>query len=140
MSDAAQQLVQQMQVLERHFLDLSNSEQTSLNYYQQIIDTIESLRSFLSQDESEALIPIGGGVSLPAKIDSTKKVVLNIGAGVSVERDIRSTISTLEIRTKELEAGLNEIGKKKRDIAYHIEQGRAQLDQLVAAQNPDQGM
>ena len=139
MSDAqAQQLVQNMQILERHFLDLSNTEQNVRIQYHQVTNAIESLQSFTSQPESDTLIPIGGGVNLPAKIDSTKKIILDIGADVAVERDISSTITTLEIHAKELENTLNEITIKKEEIASHIEQGRIQLDQLVAAQNPDQ--
>ena len=136
----AQQLFQNMQVLEQHFLDLSNTEQNILTQHRQVTNAIESLRSFTSQPESDTLIPIGGGVNIPAKIISTKNIILDIGANIAVERDIPSTISTLEINAKGLEDTLNKIIAKKEEIAFHIEQGRAQMEQLAAAQNPDQGM
>ena len=59
--------------------------------------------------------------------------VLNIGAGIAVEKDKDSAINFLELRLKEMQVALQETSNQKQQIAASLEQGKQQMEQLMAA-------
>ena len=94
---------------------------------------IQSIQSLNEKPESETLVPIGMGTYIPTKISSTQKIVLNIGAGIAVEKDFASAINYLEARIKEVEIALQDTSAKKQDAASRLEQGKAQVNQMMQA-------
>ena len=134
--EQAQQLMQQMQMLETYFSDLSQRETTFLSVLREASSAIESIKSLNQKSESDTLIPIGMGTYVPTKISSTNKIVLNVGAGVAVEKDFPSAINYLEARIKEIEVVLQDNSAKKQDAASRLEQGREQINQLMQSTQP----
>ncbi|MDH5463076.1 MAG: prefoldin subunit alpha [Nitrosopumilus sp.] len=134
--EQAEQLMQQMQMLETYFSDLSQREATFVNIFRETIAAIESIKSLSQKPESETLVPIGMGTYIPTKISSNSKIILNIGAGVAVEKDFPSTINFLEARIKEIEIAINDTTAKKQDAARRLEQGRMQINQLMQSVSP----
>ena len=132
--EQAQQLMQQMQMLETYFSDLSQREGTFMNVLREATAAIESIKSLNQKSDSETLVPIGMGTYIPTKISSNNKIILNIGAGVAVEKDFDSAINYLEARIKEIEIALQDNAAKKQDAAARLEQGRAQINQLMQAE------
>ena len=138
--EQAQQLMQQMQMLETYFSDLSQREGTFLNVLREATAAIDSIKSLGQKPESETLVPIGMGTYLPTKILPNNKIILNIGAGVAVEKDFPSAINYLEARIKEIEIALQDTAAKKQDAATRLEQGKGQINQLLqAASQPNSG-
>ena len=138
--EQAQQLMQQMQMLETYFSDLSQREGTFMNILREATASIESIKALGDKSDSETLVPIGMGTFVPAKISSDSKIILNIGAGVAVEKDFASAINYLEARIKEVEVALQDTAAKKQDAAGRLEQGKAQINQLMqATQQPPSG-
>jgi len=131
--EQAEQLMQQMQMLETYFSDLSQREGTFLNILRETTAAIESIKSLSEKPETETLVPIGMGTYIPTKISSTQKIVMNIGAGVAVEKDFPSAINYLEARIKEIEIALQDTAVKKQDAAQRLEQGKAQVNQMMQA-------
>jgi prefoldin alpha subunit len=129
--EQAQQLMQQMQMLETYFSDLSQREGTFLSVLREATAAIESIKSLSQKPESETLVPIGIGTYIPTKISSKSKIVLSIGAGVAVEKDFPSAINYLEAHIKEIEVALQDNTAKKQDAAARLEQGREQINQLM---------
>ena len=129
--EQAQQLMQQMQMLETYFSDLSQRETTFLSVLREASSAIESIKSLNQKSESDTLIPIGMGTYVPTKISSTNKIVLNVGAGVAVEKDFPSAINYLEARIKEIQIALQDTAAKKQDAAARLEQGKEQINQLM---------
>jgi prefoldin alpha subunit len=129
--EQAQQLMQQMQMLETYFSDLSQREGTFLSVLREATAAIESIKSLSQKPESETLVPIGIGTYIPTKISSKSKIVLSIGAGVAVEKDFPSAINYLEAHIKEIEVALQDNAAKKQDAAARLEQGREQINQLM---------
>ena len=136
--EQAQQLMQQMQMLETYFSDLSQREGTFMNVLREATAAIESIKSLNQKSDSETLVPIGMGTYIPTKISSNNKIILNIGAGVAVEKDFDSAINYLEARIKEIEIALQDNAAKKQDAAARLEQGRAQINQLMQAESQSQ--
>ncbi len=129
--EQAQQLMQQMQMLETYFSDLSQREGTFLSVLREATAAIESIKSLSQKPESETLVPIGIGTYIPTKISSNSKIVLSIGAGVAVEKDFPSAINYLEAHVKEIEVALQDNAAKKQDAAARLEQGKEQINQLM---------
>ena len=129
--EQAQQLMQQMQMLETYFSELSQREGTFLSVLREATAAIESIKSLSQKPESETLVPIGIGTYIPTKILSNSKIVLSIGAGVAVEKDFPSAINYLEAHIKEIEVALQDNAAKKQDAAARLEQGREQINQLM---------
>ena len=129
--EQAQQLMQQMQMLETYFSELSQREGTFLSVLREATAAIESIKSLSQKPESETLVPIGIGTYVPTKISSNSKIVLSIGAGVAVEKDFPSAINYLEAHIKEIEVALQDNAAKKQDAAARLEQGKAQINQLM---------
>jgi len=136
--EQAEQLMQQMQMLETYFSDLSQREQTFIGILRETTAAIQSIKSLNEKPESETLVPIGMGTYVPTKISSTQKIVLNIGAGIAVEKDFASTINYLEARIKEVEIALQDTSVKKQDAASRLEQGKAQVNQMMQSMQPPQ--
>jgi prefoldin alpha subunit len=138
--EQAEQLMQQMQMLETYFSDLSQREGTFLSIFRETTAAIESIKALSQKPESETLVPIGMGTFIPTKISSNNKIVMNIGAGVAVEKDIPSAINYLEARVKEIEVALQDTAAKKQEAATRLEQGKAQINQLMqTASKPKPG-
>ena len=76
------------------------------------------------------------GTYLPTKILPSQKIILNVGAGVAIEKDFQSAMNYLEARIKELEVALQDNAAKKQDAAARLEQGRAQINQLMQSTQP----
>ncbi len=129
--EQAQQLMQQMQMLETYFSELSQREGTFLSVLREATAAIESIKSLSQKPESETLVPIGIGTYVPTKISSNSKIVLSIGAGVAVEKDFPSAINYLEAHIKEIEVALQDNAAKKQDAAARLEQGREQINQFM---------
>ena len=134
--EQAQQLMQQMQMLETYFSDLSQRESTFLSVLKEATAAIESIKSLNQKSESDTLIPIGMGTYLPTKISPIQKIIMNVGAGVAVEKDFSSAINYLEARIKEIEIALQDNAAKKQDAAARLEQGREQINQLMQSSSP----
>ena len=138
--EQAEQLMQQMQMLETYFSDLSQREGTFLNIMREAVASIESIKSLVQKPESETLVPIGMGTYVQTKILSNTKIIMNIGAGIAVEKDFSSAINYLEARIKEVEVALQDTVAKKQDAAGRLEQGKAQINQLMqSASMPKSG-
>ena len=133
--EQAQQLMQQMQMLETYFADLSQREGTFLSVLREATAAIESIKSLNNKSDSDTLVPIGMGTYVPTKISSTNKIILNIGAGVAVEKDFDSAINYLETRIKEIEVALQDTTAKKQQAAAQLEHGRTQINQLIQAES-----
>lgn len=129
--EQAQQLMQQMQMLETYFTDLSQRETTLLSVLREAISAIESIKSLRQKPNSDTLVPIGMGTYVQTKISSNDKIVLNIGAGIAVEKTHDSAMNYLEARIKEIEVALQDTSAKKQEAMARLEQGKDQMNQLM---------
>ena len=135
--EQAQQLMQQMQMLETYFTDLSQREGTLLSVLREAISAIESIKSLREKPNSDTLVPIGMGTYVQTKISSNDKIILNIGAGIAMEKTYDSTINYLETRIKEIEIALQDTSARKQDAIARLEQGKEQMNQLMQETSQD---
>ena len=132
MSEAqAQQLMQQMQMLENHFAQLTQQENSIISIIREANSALHSINETKTKNESDSLIPIGMGVYVQSKIQSKDKVIINIGSGVAIEKDQNSTINWLESRLKELEVALKNVNSQRQQVADNLEMGKQQMQNFI---------
>ena len=129
--EQAQRLLQQMQMLETYYTDLSQREATLVNVLREAVSAIESIKALVEKPNSDTLVPIGMGTFVQTKISSTDKIILNIGAGVAVEKPHDSAINYLEAKIKEIEVALQDTSARKQDAVVRLEQGKEQMNHMM---------
>ncbi|MDU9375605.1 Prefoldin subunit alpha [Methanocorpusculaceae archaeon Sp1] len=67
--------------------------------------SVEALEALAAADgEVSTLLSLGGGVSVRATVTDTKKMLVGIGAGVTVEKSTEDALSFLRDRITEMDA------------------------------------
>lgn len=129
--EQAQELLYKMQMLESYFAELTQKENGLLNVLKDSTSAIQSLTELGEKKESETLAPLGIGVFAKSKISSDDKFLVNVGAGVAIEKDKNSAINFLESRIKEIEVALQETNAQKQQIASQLEHGKVEINRLA---------
>jgi len=91
--------------------------------------TLEGLTKL--QDGDDTLVPVGAGSYVRMKIADSKKLVMGIGAGTAMEKDVVSSIDELKSRIMELDKTRNSIQQQLEQTIARYEQDRESLNQLL---------
>jgi prefoldin alpha subunit len=94
--------------------------------------TLEGLTKL--QDGDDTMVPVGAGSYIRMRIADSKKLVMGIGAGVAMEKDVMSSIDELKGRVQELDKARNSIQQQLDQTVARYEQDRETLDQLLRQQ------
>lgn len=95
-----------------------------------------------AEEGQEMLVPIGSGSFVHAKLASREKVVLNVGAGVSIEKTASEAKESLKARKAEVAEGskkLNEVLSKIDQEMQKIQAILAQYESQMQGQDQGQG-
>ena len=131
--EQTQQLLYQMQMLEGYFSELMQKEEAIISIIREASSAVVSLKAIDNKTDSETLVPMGLGTFVKTKLIPNQKLILNVGAGVAIEKDQNYAINFLESRLKEMQVALQEIGGQKQQVSASLEQGKQQMNQLLAA-------
>ena len=131
--DKTQQLLYQMQMLEGYFSELIQKEQAIISVFREASSAVVSLKAIDNKTDSETLVPLGLGTFVKTKLIPNQKLILNVGAGVAIEKDQNYAINFLESRLKEMQVAYQEIVGQRQRISASLEQGKQQMNQLLAA-------
>jgi len=131
--EQAQQLLYQMQMMEGYLSELSQKETTIVSIIREASSAIQSLKTIDTKTDNETLVPVGLGTFIKTKVVPNEKLILNIGAGIAIEKDKDSAINFLELRLKEMQVALQETSNQKQQISASLEQGKQQMEQMLAA-------
>jgi len=129
--EQAQALLQQMQAMESYLNDLLQREETVMRLLQEATNAVESMKVITGNTEYETLVPVGLGVYVKAKINTEQKMIVNIGAGASMEQNRESAINYMESRIKELELVLQQLSSQRHEVSMKLEQGQHEMNKLI---------
>jgi len=129
--ERAQVLLQQMQTLESYLNDLVQREETVMRLLQEAANAVESIKVISGNVDYDTLVPVGLGVYVKARISPDQKVIVNIGAGSSIEQDKESAINYMESRIKELEMVLPQLASQRQEVSLNLEQGQHEMNKLI---------
>lgn len=91
--------------------------------------TLDGVKS--QQEGSEILVPVGGGSFVRATLTDAQKIIMGVGAGVAIEKQIDESITELKGRLDELERVRNALQEQLTQTAIKIEETRGELSELV---------
>lgn len=106
-------------------INLVNAAMTELAFASATIEGLEKEKKGAS-----LLVPVGGGSFMKAEVATTEKLVVGIGAGVSVERPSDEARQIVEKRISELEKSRNSLQQQLGQVVEQMRLNRQQLDEI----------
>ncbi len=131
--DKIQNMAMQAQMLEQHYVQLVQHEESAYRALAETGAAIDAARGLGENADSEALMPIGHGTFVKVKLSSSDKMVLSVGAGVAIEKSREYVINYLETRLKEIETNLKNTAAKREQAGAQLESMRQHLAQMTSA-------
>ena len=108
-------------------ISMVNAAMTDLTYASMALESIEK-----EKKNAELLIPIGGSSYIKVKLASPDKVVVGMGAGVSIEKTLPEAKAIVKERLDELEKAMLSAQQQFAQVAERINAGRSRLESLLA--------
>ncbi|MCJ7425241.1 prefoldin subunit alpha [Candidatus Bathyarchaeota archaeon] len=99
-------------------LNMINAVATDLTYANMALDGLEN-----EKENTELLVPVGGNSYVKAKLENPDKLIVGVGAGVSVEKTLAESRDIIKKR-------LDDLGKAKLSL-------QQQFSQVVDKANED---
>lgn len=109
-------------------ISMLNAAMTDLTYASLTLDGVEK-----EKDSAELLVPIGGGSYVKAKLANSDKVIVGMGAGVSIEKSVSEAKAVLKERLDELGKSAVAAQQQFGQIAERITSGRNRLETLLSS-------
>ena len=113
-------------------ISMLNAALADLTYANATLDGIEQ-----EKEDAEMLVPIGGSSYVQVKLVNPDKILVGLGAGVSVEKPIVDAKVTLKERLDELEKTLQSAQTQFSQVVERINSGQRRIESLLA--NSKQG-
>jgi prefoldin alpha subunit len=108
-------------------LNMLNAVITDLTYATMTLEGLEK-----EKENAELLVPIGGNSYTKAKLANPDKLIVGIGAGVSVEKTLPETKETIKKRLEELEKTRMSLQQQFAQVVDKINEDRRKFESLVA--------
>jgi prefoldin alpha subunit len=108
-------------------INMMNAAMTDLTYANMTLEGLEK-----EKQNAELLVPIGGSSYIKVKLANTDKVVVGVGAGVSIEKTLPEAKEIVKERLDELEKTMASAQQQFAQVAQRINAGRSRLESLLA--------
>jgi prefoldin alpha subunit len=108
-------------------VSMLNAAITDLTYANMSLESIEK-----EKEDAELLVPIGGSSHIKVKLASPDKVIVGIGAGVSIEKTLPEAKTIVKERLDELEKAIRSAQQQFAQVAERINAGRSRIESLLA--------
>jgi prefoldin alpha subunit len=92
--------------------------------------TLEGIEK--EKENAELLVPVGANSYIRAKLENPDKVVMGVGAGVSVEKTLPETKEIIQKRLTELENTRLSLQQQFTQVAEKMNQDREKFEHLIA--------
>ncbi len=108
-------------------INMINAAMTDLTYANMTLDDLEK-----EKENAKLLVPIGGSSYIKVKLANTDKVVVGVGAGVSIEKTLPEAKEIVKERLGDLEKTMASAQQQFAQVAQRINAGRNRLESLLA--------
>ncbi|MFW6130954.1 MAG: prefoldin subunit alpha [Atribacterota bacterium] len=105
----------------------------ALNEYQKAKLTIDKLEK--TKNQTDSLIPIGGGVYLNAVIKDTSNVLFDIGAGIISKKKINDAITKIDERIENINKNMEKVNSMLQQFQKEVEEIRNKAQQLSSEES-----
>jgi prefoldin alpha subunit len=134
--DIVRQLATEIRILEGSIGALQSRldiVRAAFNEVTLAFNTLDGLKNV--QDGESTLVPVGAGAYVRMKIADSKKLVMGIGAGAAMEKDVESSVGELKGRLEELDKARTSIQQQLDQTIARYQQDRDALEELLRHQN-----
>lgn len=137
MEQRINEMVQQSRVLEAYMNDIMTRQVTVTRLMEEARLASTTIQNITSESEVESLMPVGIGVYVKTAVPPIKKLLVNLGAGVAVEKSREDALNYVESRIKEYEVAARQLEAQRQEIGMRMDQLQSQINQMIrAAQQP----
>jgi prefoldin alpha subunit len=123
------EMVQQSRILEAYMNDTITREATVTKLIEEARLASSAVQNITDISEVESLMPVG--VYMRAVVPPVKKLLVNVGAGIIIEKSREDTANYIESRIKEFEVALSQLSSQKQQIEMRMEQIQKQVNQML---------
>lgn len=109
-------------------LNMINAVATDLTYASVTLETLDK-----EKENAELLVPIGGTSYIRARLDNPDKIIVRIGADVSVEKTREEAKDIIKKRLGDLEKTRMSMQQQFVKVADKINEDREKFETLMAA-------
>ena len=109
-------------------ISMVNAAMTDLTYASMTLEGVEK-----EKENSDLLVPIGGSSYVKAKLTNSDKVIVGMGAGVSIEKPVSEAKALLKERLDELGKSAVAAQQQFGQVAERINSGRNRLETLLSS-------
>ncbi|HXZ97968.1 MAG TPA: prefoldin subunit alpha [Candidatus Acidoferrum sp.] len=95
-------------------------------------NTLEGMKKL--QNGESTLVPVGAGSYIRMQVADSKKLVMGIGAGVAIEKDVEGSVEELKGRLQDLDKARTSIQQQLDQTATRYQQDREALEDLLQRQ------
>lgn len=104
-----------------------NAVITDLTYASMTLEGLEK-----EKENAELLVPIGGNSYIKARLENPDKVIVGMGAGISLEKTLQEAKEIIKKRLENLERTRSSLQQQLAQVAERIEEDREKFETLVA--------
>ncbi len=108
-------------------LGMLNAAVSDLSYASMTLENMEK-----EKENAELMVPIGGGNYISAKLATPDKVVVGMGAGVSMEKTLAEAKAIVKERMDELQKTQVSAQQQLSQIAERINSDRTRMESLLS--------
>ena len=108
-------------------LSMLNAAMTDLSYAKMTLESLEQ-----EKENAEMLVPIGGSGYINVKLANPNKVLIGLGAGVSIEKTSLEAKAIVTQRMEELQKTHVSAQQQLSQISERISQDRDRLESLLS--------
>jgi prefoldin alpha subunit len=137
MEQRINELVQQSRILEAYMNDIMTRQVTVSKLMEEAHLASNTIQNITSESDVESLMPIGIGVYVKTTVPPIKKLLINLDAGIAIEKNREDALNYVETRIKEYEVAARQLEAQRQEITMRINQLQSQINQMIqAAQQP----
>jgi len=125
------EMVQQSRILEAYMNDIVTKEATIVRLIEEARLAASALHNIVPETQTESLVPVGVGVYMKALIPPIDKLLVNVGAGVTIEKSKQDAINYIESRIKEFEVASRQLAGQKQQIEMRMAQIQEQIKHML---------
>lgn len=127
------EMVQQGKALEAYMNDVMSRQLTVSRLVEEARLASTTIQNISSESDVETLMPVGIGVYVKTSVPPIKKLLVNLGAGVAVEKSREDALNYVEARIKEYEVAGRQLEAQRQDIEMRMQQVQAHINQMLRA-------
>jgi|SRR6266540_7471804 prefoldin alpha subunit len=125
------EMVQQSKILETYLNDILTREAALTRLIGEAQLATEGLQSLSSDASVDSMVPLGVGVYVRSTIEPVKNLLVNIGAGIAIEKSRNETINYIESKIKEFEIGIGQLNRQKEQITIRLTQIQNEINMII---------